>query len=457
MATSTILTRGYAKWERKAAAAYAANKANKRQKPSYVTGKKRTRSPLRSSDLWKDEMPKRGRKTAVSRGRSGSKRRNVGARAGSSAYRLKTTAGTRGRRLKRFGRKFKRGRKGFKSLIPKWFITLTKGLPPTQVTGTFANRFITTAPVSGGTILANNNEAVWTHWKHLSLTDVQIALDANPSLTTANSGGQTGSSFNAVKGYLTALCRKHTWRSALQGGEMELQFYQLIPRRDLPAAINGAVLPQISPAVTQVYETGGASGNPPPMYSRPFTDESAGVTLGGVYANQKIGSNQMMTTPFMSPLLTENFKIMPFKVQGPSGMASLHRLQPGQECFYEGKYRGPHMVSMNKYLLTGATAANINGTWEIRKGMPLIFCQARGTPSHDPSATGTIGANQQVSLGPVAVDYFQGYRFNLWYPTPVKATTIFATTSALTNDTLGAPVLNQVDVVNALDTAETQA
>lgn len=407
-------------------------------------------------------MPKR-RKTTVSRGGGSRKRRAGGSRGAVSAFRLKTSAGSRsrGRGLKRFGKRFgRKGRKGtaVKRLFPKWFKTITSAISPSVVLGEYGQQIsgnvLPTGNATGG--MANNTIAyinqcnVFTHNKHLSLWDIQTCVDS--ILGIQNSGGGTNPLANAVKVYITSLTRKHIWKGALQGGTQELQFFQLTPRKDLPAfAANAGALataPTITPSVTGDYGSGGTLISPV-MWSRPFTDEGALVSTGGGYAGQKVRFNQNMVTPFMNPVLCSNFKIRPLKVRGPNGLSSMHRLQPGQECSYEGKYRGPHMVSLNKYDLTAAVNVGIANMWEVRKGMPVIFVIQRGAVAHDTTV------NTEVVTAPVAVDYYQSFKYEFWKPTPVGKNTIYVTSGLplVGGASSSSPgQVEEVDIVNATDT-----
>lgn len=305
--------------------------------------------------------------------------------------------------------------------------------------GQFANSIDQNMPLGGATF-ANRNYT-FTHWKHLSLLEIQTAL--SETLGTGVPSGQTTPANNAQRVYVTDLTRKHRWRNTLGGGEMEMQFYQLIPRDHMPAVFGGTGgAMTITPSVTTAYGVGGALANPT-MYTQAFTDEA--IANGG---GAKVPFENTAATPFMSPLMTSMFKIKPMVVQGPNGKGSLIKLQPGEECSYTGRYNGPHMVSANKYLLSGLATSTVGSIWEFRKGMPIIFIQARGSVSHDANGKTNVG------LGPTGLDYFQDFRFRLWAPTPINKTTSFIT-SALPN--YGGPstqsaTMDEVDIVNATDT-----
>lgn len=396
-------------------------------------------------------MPKR-RKATVS-GRGGARKRRAGGSRGAvSAFRLKATAGSRsrGRGLKRFGKRFGRkvGRKVGKLAFPKWFKALTAGIAPSEVLGEFGAQLSGNVLPQGNTTNRYINQCnVFTHWKHLGLWDITTAVDSIVGIAATGSG--TSPLNNATRCYITNLTRRHLWKNAVQGGSQELQFYQLIPRRDMPIQ-NGSIAPVISPGVTGDYGTGGAQTNPT-MWIQPFTDEGALVSSGGQYAGQKVRYNQNMVTPFMNPILTSNFKIKPLAVVGPNGKSSFQRLQPGQECSYEGKYRGPHMVSINKYDMMGNVNASVGALWEVRKGMPLIFVIQRGAVAHDSTT------NTDVVTAPVSVDYYQTYKYEYWKPTPVGKNTIYVTTGVpiVPGGAPGAPVpavVESVDIVNATDT-----
>lgn len=419
--------------------------ANGKRKPAEPPVKvigKSSKWPKTSADYWReDAMPKRYRKTSVSRRRGGGKRRATYSRGRTSAFRLKSAAGARGRRgLKRFRKRI--GRKG----VPTWFKTLCKGLAPSNIVGEYGmNIPINTIPASGN--FYKNACTIATFWKHYGMWDTQVALDFATGV--AGSNGLTNPSDNTIRTFLKSLTRRHVWRSALQGGEQELEFYQLIPRNNLPQAINvGGTAnngPQIAPNATADYKTGGAQLTPT-MWSQPFSDENSAMTSGGSYANQKISATQNMVTPYMNPVLTSLFKIKKLKVSGPNGVSSLQRLQPGQECTFTGKFQGPKMISWNNIGLTGQSGntAGAASFYEYMKGQTMIFMIARGTVSHSTQTK----TNVVESAG--SIDYYQTYKYELWQPTPVKKYTQYVTTGLPLTES--AMQTEQVDIVNASDT-----
>lgn len=261
----------------------------------------------------------------------------------------------------------------------------------------------------GATMQAStNNTNICTHWKGLSPYDIQLGLDFIKS--TQNSTAATPNiALNSQKCYLTDVVHKHTWRNNLAGGESEIQFYVLKPRRDLPhvfGTVGGtATSPSlIGPLVTSDFSTGGMN-NSPAMWGNAIADESKNVA-----ALPNINNGGTDYSPYWSQEMCSLFKIKPLKVNGPNGKSSKIRLQPGQECFYEGKYKGPYMVSFTKYGMDStAGAMQLKNLYNCLKETPIIFCVHRGSVVHD-ATTNTI-----IGIGPIQVDYFQQFKLKIYY------------------------------------------
>lgn len=324
------------------------------------------------------------------------KRRRYG-RANRSALNLKM-GGLRLRRFRRVGRKrFRRGLK--KALYPAWFKALIKGISCSDFAGTY-----------GAVMLGNiNSTNACTHWKALSPLDLQIGLDSIKN--AAGSTAHTANVYqNTCKAYISDVTRRHTWRNNLTSGESQIQFYTLVPRRDIPHTFGtlGGTAPSpstIAPPVSTDYKTGGML-NGPTMYSQSVADESAGAGS----AVQILTGGPTDWSPYWSQTLTSMFKIKPLKVIGPNGKSSVHRLQPGQECYYEGKSSKPRMVSFNKFGLDNYTnnSQSIANTWNVLRETPLIFCVHKGGVVHDSTTNTSIGT------GAMQIDYFQTYKLKVW-------------------------------------------
>lgn len=304
---------------------------------------------------------------------------------------------------------------------------------------------ISAQTAAAGSVFTNPS-TIFTLWKNLSLMDIQLALDFGVQST--NSGGTTTPAANDRRTFIHGIERKHMFRNSTTGGEIQIQFYQLHARRDLPAetaAGGGQIAPTITPPMTVDYTTGGALVSPT-LWSRPFTDEAVATpTL------TKIGANMWNVTPFMNPMITRQFKISRLKVSGPNGLSAIQTLQPGQECSYVGKRLKPIGVSFNKYNMSGASAVNVNGMWECLRETPVIFCILRGTQAHDSAAASIVaGQHAAIGTGSAFIDYFQTYNLKVTTPTPVNKTTLFATTG-LPTLTASTGTFEQVDIVTAAD------
>nr|WAE42620.1 MAG: capsid protein [Cressdnaviricota sp.] len=374
-------------------------------------------------------MPKR--KSMAGGGRSGSKRRRSSARKTSSAFRLKSTASTkvqRGRKLKRFGRRLKKGKAGY----PGWFKTLIKGVPSTDVSGQYAAEC--NATIAAASSAFTNPAVAFTVWKNRSMYDYQLACDYIAG--AADAKGSTLPSDSDTKVYISDVRRKHIWRNNASGGSCEIQFYQLTPRRSVPA---GTLT--ISPVVGSNYGTGGIRVNPT-MLSTPLANEFNPTT--GAASGTQITGNTWGITPFMSGQLTTIFKIRPFSgIQGPNGKGSKHVLQSGQECSYEGVANKPVMVSFNKLFLSATSAIDVAAVWNLWDNTPLILGVARGGVGHDKNTPSNVGSV------PVFIDHFTSYTLKIWQPMPVKKYQWYPTTSLPNYGALD--VMEQAAVVLAAD------
>lgn len=363
--------------------------------------------------------------------RSGFKRRRYG-RPRNAAFRLKM-GGLRLRRFKRVGRR-KLGRRGVKP-YPGWFKTLTKTIGPTDLAGNYGNQIT----------VGKNATGMCTHWKHLSLVDIQLVLDtlgATAGMTSSGATANLPSAFagttptalkynagviNTMKAYVSDVTRKHIWRNSANYGETNIQFYVLKPRRDIPSYRNGAALSTITPPCTTNYGTGGTQSNVTSWYQATLDEQNAMAPTGGNAITAGFLANQLISTdwsPFWSQQLTSNFKIKPLKVVGPNGKSSKIRLQPGQECYYEGKYRGPTMYNFNKlWLNTSDTSCKVTDVWEVRRETPIILCVHNGSVCHDSTTLTSVGTT------PIYLDYFQQYKLKVWQPTIIPKRQAYVSTS----------------------------
>lgn len=303
--------------------------------------------------------------------------------------------------------------------------------PAVDMGGTYGNNIV----------LTKNAVGACTHWKNLSLIDLNNVMDYIEA--TQNTTGSTSRTNNDVKAYMADLTRRHTWRNAANYGETTLKFYTLTPRRDIPS-YTGAnnTFPSITPPTTNVYTTGGTLASPQLFFTGV---QDADVIAAGVPQITNVGM-PVDWTPYMSPPIASLFKIKPLKVTGPDGKSSMIKLQPGQECTYTGKAGKPRMVNFNKYGITSTGAANFALTWEALRETPIIFCVHIGSIGHDSAD------NSKVGTVPVFLDYLQQYRFKVWQVSSSKKKTAFLTT--------GIPSFagNQemVPIVTAVDAAVTE-
>lgn len=300
---------------------------------------------------------------------------------------------------------------------PMWFQILAKQTVPDKVAGQYT-----------GQISSTINQKTWcAHYKHLALIDLDNLMRTLASLSTTTPGD------NSSKLYLTNKITAHRWRNAETGSACELEFFALYPRKDIPLTSATGTLRSIAPPVSNSGIAGGFVQNPG-MMSTPITEMSvAGNAAAG------IGANDPSTTPFMSPMLTANFKIVRLPVTWPDGRKSpTGRLEPGQEVQYTGHFRGPEMVSFSKYFCTSALADRLGTMYSVLQKTPLIMFSLKGTPSHD-TTTKTL-----VGLGPAALDYIQDFSMETWqFQLQVTTTSNPITTPAVV------AVAEQVSVVTA--------
>lgn len=351
------------------------------------------------------------RKTYGSKPKAGGKRRKSGNSTFGRSNPKARSAGAFGRRAG--ARSRVRGRLGSRrrsasGKYPGWFRTLTHLVSPTRVVGEYYN----------GLTVAVGLKDTWTHWKHLSLIDIQNVLTA-----AAASSSSTAPTKDALKQYLCQLTRQHSWTNNSSSAQVRLQFYSLKPRRDIPAT----GLAAISPSSSNAPSTGGTLNNPV-LYTQGFADPALYVGPSGT-AGTRVAANHVSATPFMVPALCSMFKIKPMPVKFPSGMSSSGLLLPGQCIRYEGKYRGPMLCSWNKFGLDGSVGNTIAATWECLRETPLIMVQMHGTAVHDTTPV------TNINYGIGDIDYLQNFKFEIWQPVVSVPQTMTTTVPlpALTN------------------------
>lgn len=276
--------------------------------------------------------------------------------------------------------------------MPSWFKAITRLVAPTRISGQYGQNI-------GG--LANTKHS-FTMWKHLSLLDIQNVLTAGlvgqSSLTTPSN--------NAMKTYLAGLHRTHNIRNAENGGACHLEFYQLKPRRDIPANYSSP----IAPTCTNAYGTSGVIVDPT-MFKQPFLDEQKYTGSNTGSATNTMLYTDVSVTPFMSPPMCSMFKIVPYKVKWPSGDSKADGvLLPGEQLIIRNQYRGPMLCSWNKFGLDASVSGTMANTWEVLKETPLIMCFVKGTVAHDTVSASIIGTCR------FDLDYYQNYEFELWKP-----------------------------------------
>lgn len=295
----------------------------------------------------------------------------------SAARQSKTTrrkSASRSRKSKR-----SRSKKGSKKYghgpgMPAWFRTLAKTSTPDRVAGQYG-------ATMGLNITNPANKKAFTFYKNLAIVDIDTICK---KYVGANSS--TAAASDAKRFYLSNKKVRHEFRNACNTA-CELQWYQLTPRRDIPATN----VPAIAPSSSLAYATGGIAGAPL-MYTQGFTDE---VAITG----NKIAQNDIAATPFMSPALCSLFKIRPLE---------FIRLEPGETYQRHEEFKGPLMISYNKFGLMGNATNTIAGSWEVLKQTPLLFCYLKGTPSHD------ISDMSIVQEGLAQVDYIQTFSYEVW-------------------------------------------
>lgn len=314
----------------------------------------------------------------------------------------------KGRKAHKKGRKAKKGRYSHSSGMPTWFATLAKGCTPDRVAGTYGNSI-----ENSGTA---NKKVPATFYKHLAIVDLDTIAKKYIGATSATTPAN-----DAQRYYLTNKRVKHVFRNN-GNSACVIQFYLLQPRRDIPAT----GVPAIAPSTSLVYGTGGAAFNPA-MYIQAFSDEGTVAT--------RIAYDDLAATPFMSPTLCSLFKIRPLDRQ---------ELEPGATYTREEHFKGPIMVSYNKFGLGGGAAQTIALAYECLKQTPLLFAYFEGTASHD-SVDRTL-----VATGLVQVDYVQSFSYDVW-----KFDT--AQVPVTTNPVTGGPsftAYRQVDEATGADVTE---
>lgn len=296
-------------------------------------------------------------------------------------------------------------RRGSVVKYPGWFRNITKLVAPTRVVGEYYGSLSATA----------NTKNSYVHWKNLSLIDIQNVITAGGAFTSA-----TAPNLGTEKLYLTNLVRNHSWTNNSSNAQTHMQFYQLTPRRDIPATSVSA----ISPTSVNTASTGGIRAAPL-MFNQAFTDEAKYTSGMGTAATQ-IANNDVQVTPYMASALCSMFKISPLRVKFPHGMSSAGVLLPGERIIYESKFKGPLLCNWNKYGLDGSAASTLAGTWEVLRETPLIFVQVRGVTAHDSTT------NSSITYGLGDADYLQKFSYEIWRPTVAVAQTMHVTTGEAT-------------------------
>lgn len=284
---------------------------------------------------------------------------------------------------------------------PYWFRTLTKQLDSNKYVNEYAAK-----------LTASIGQCNWaTHYKHLSIMDIQHGIN---QLTNAyNSTGASNPNVILNKGYISDHVRKHTWRNSTQFGEVDLQFYQLVARRDYPnytiSTASLGDLPDLAPPSSDAYTAGGHRLSPSFMN---LAANQVPTSFGP--STTIIQTGNLAYTPWMNPMLSRMFKIKPLKVDGPSGHSSNQHLLPGSECSFVGKKSKPYMVSLSKFGIfqneAGGSAAafQMATMYQFLRETPLILVKLKGSVAHDTSS-GT-----SIDRGPVWVDYKQEQHCLFW-------------------------------------------
>lgn len=347
------------------------------------------------------------------RSTSYAKRRRTSA--GSSAMRMRTAPGRKSG-FRRFVSKRRGLRRLGRPVLPQWFRTLKHIKPPTDVAGNYGN------VIKG----ANNAIGGLFHYKGLAVQDLQNALDF--SANTASSNSDSLPIHNTTKAFVTDVSRTHVWKNNSSDGEVVMEFYSLVPRRDIPAALQltgTAAAPNGFQALICVpnqqtaldYAVGGCLVVDPStidVFTDPIVEElKVPGAVNDILSEPTSGSLPMGTnwSPFWSQTMTAGFKIRRLKVRGPQGLSAIHKMQPGQQCTFTGKYSKPFLCSYNKFFMAAHGSVKLSQMWQCLRQTPLIFATIKGGVGHDPTDVTAHGA---VGMNPFHVDYQQQWKHKIW-------------------------------------------
>lgn len=264
--------------------------------------------------------------------------------------------------------------------MPYWWKTLVKA----------SNNVRMFTDNRASTMLSTNisSKTSYTMWHGLSTTDIQSSIDFGVSGYQV-AGSATVGSLAQARLYMYGHRASHVWKNNSNTVAV-MEFYILLPRRDLPVYLgrNGGVgvgYQVISPPNS--YNYGDCVRQDPNMYTAPFGQMG---NASSYIAATKISANDIDATPYMNSWMASFFKIKRLRVNGPSGHSARQTIQPGQEASLLVNHPKPRLVNYAKYGLTGAgdaggvtTDYTVANTYEVLRETPLIFCYIRGGVGHD--------------------------------------------------------------------------
>lgn len=278
------------------------------------------------------------------------------------------------KRAKKGSRMRRRQRRAYTQ--PKWFKQLMKDQTPFQMVSQKmqalfnADNLVGTPPVEYKVGMCN----WYTMFKCRSPKDIENAMKFQPLKAAA---GSVPLSANRFRSWMFNAKRVHTWRNNQENTPANMQFFTLVPRRDMARAGVAVIGPAPSDDIVV-----GAQLNPTMLVDGFDEVESSNIT-DQPFQPVNIPFYHPEATPFMSSKVARCFKIVPMKVKWPDGtVASKGTLQPGQEVCYTANAKKPLSMSYDKWGFYNDSTAILTNAYDVLMKTPLILVKKWGVVTH---------------------------------------------------------------------------
>lgn len=303
-----------------------------------------------------------------------------------------------------------------KQKLPGWYRQILKETRPSVLTGHY----------QGAMSATENAKEMFVMFKHM---DIEMMQQAWKSLVSTNSDSNVGFRTLSPKVYIHDIHREHIFRNATTGN-VELEFYHLTPRRDVPRFVPNTSnvlqnFPQVCPAPTTSSGSGGFV-NAPSAWTQAITYDQPQLPN----TVSTVAFNDLSVTPYMNQTYASAFKIKPLSVTFPSGQKG-HKgvLEPGHGVTIECTRMKPFMCNYSKFCIDSEFAWNLDKLYQCIQETPLIMVFVRGGIAHSHAAPTTITASK------AKIDYMCNIRFSWVYnQVAQKATGCYTTALATVAD-----------------------